>query len=354
MHAWSGVAGTLHDRINRISHYDMNVRDLDRSVAFYESVTTMRADVPARNDQVGAVHGRASGSFVSRMLHNQNATAPSPRLNLVRWTDPPPVGSPHQEVAQLGFYRTVFHVPDLELAFETVVRLGARPFTAITGEDFRFVFGSGGTVAFRVFACHDPDGNVAEFIEHASPKLSVITQGTRTLESDLGFYTAVLGLDLTDTVQTPGPVPNAHSAGGGTVSLSGAFFRVRGDDRGYLSRLQPDGHQHAFGTSHRAYAEPHHVGVVRAVFEVDDLDLAMEALSRATWNGERTRIDHGPLELDFGPLFGARRVVGFRDPEGVGYQLVEQQRYPWARLHPYSGSPAATPDEVGSATSHRP
>ena len=32
----------LHDRLNRISHWDVNVTDLERSRAWYEATTTLR------------------------------------------------------------------------------------------------------------------------------------------------------------------------------------------------------------------------------------------------------------------------------------------------------------------------
>ena len=35
-------AGSLHDRLNRISHWDVNVTDLERSRSWYEATTTLR------------------------------------------------------------------------------------------------------------------------------------------------------------------------------------------------------------------------------------------------------------------------------------------------------------------------
>src|SRR5262245_38744346 len=35
-------AGGLHDRLNRIAHWDVNVTDLERSRAWYEATTTLR------------------------------------------------------------------------------------------------------------------------------------------------------------------------------------------------------------------------------------------------------------------------------------------------------------------------
>jgi hypothetical protein len=44
----------------------------------------------------------------------------------------------------------------------------------------------------------------------------------------------------------------------------------------------------------------------------------------------------GIEEWDFGPQWGARRVLNFKDPEGVAFQLVEQPGSRRGVLHPYS------------------
>ena len=72
------------------------------------------------------------------------------------------------------------------------------------------------------------------------------------------------------------------------------------------------------------YAEPNHVGIVRCAIEVDDLGAAHEILKRSTWAQQYPILTGGIEEWDFGPQWGARRVLNFKDPEGVAFQLVEQ------------------------------
>ena len=43
----------------------------------------------------------------------------------------------------------------------------------------------------------------------------------------------------------------------------------------------------------------------------------------------------GIEEWDFGPQWGIRRVLNFKDPEGVAFQLVEQSVSRLGVLHPY-------------------
>jgi catechol 2,3-dioxygenase-like lactoylglutathione lyase family enzyme len=321
----------LHDRINRILLWDVNVRDLDRSIAFYEELTTLRATPPVLDTEAGVLLDGRAGTARTTLLENSNRAAPWPTLRLMQWIDPEPAGAPSREPPSLGFFRVVIHVSDLDAIRARAERLGAPAFAATTGDEFRFVLGSSRSQPYRVFACHDPDGIVVEFIENVSPKLSVVAQGTGGLERHLGFYTDVLGLDLTDTVETPGPVPNVYTPSGGTVDFSGAFFRVRGDDRGYLDWLE-----HRDRAGHGIpYPEPEHVGVIRCLLEVDDLDAARGTLAAARWEGGAIRMGEvGEVEL--GGALGRRRVLPFLDPEGVRYALVEQGRYPWARLHPHT------------------
>ena len=43
--------GGLHDRLNRISHWDVNVTDLGRSRSWYEATTTLRVVAQTRASQ---------------------------------------------------------------------------------------------------------------------------------------------------------------------------------------------------------------------------------------------------------------------------------------------------------------
>ncbi len=325
----------LHDRLNRILHWDLNVSDLGRSIGFYEALTSFRAAAPVENPDAGALVGRSRGTYRSALMENLTPGAALPRIQLVQWIDPEPVGRPSSSQSGVGFYRVVLHVSDLDAARQAAAAQGSPPFAPTTGDDFVFRIASRGEVPFRAFACHDPDGTVVECLQSNAPKLSVVAQWTNSLKSHLSFYSGILGLDLVDTVDTPRPVPDIYGPGDGTVEFSGAFFRVRDDERGYLDYLEPRPHHTAAAGSDTA----NRLGPARCAFEVDDVDLAFEQLTAARWAGEPIRIDYGPLELDLGGALGRRRVVGFRDPEGIAYQLVAQRRYPWARPAPSRSAP---------------
>jgi hypothetical protein len=74
---------------------------------------------------------------------------------------------------------------------------------------------------------------------------------------------------------------------------------------------------------------------VRCAIEVDDLDSAHEILKRSRWAQEYPILMGDIEEWDFGPQWGVRRVLNFKDPEGVAFQLVDQPISRLGTLHPY-------------------
>ena len=83
------------------------------------------------------------------------------------------------------------------------------------------------------------------------------------------------------------------------------------------------------------YAEPNHLGIMRCAFEVDDLDAAHETLLLSSWHETGKIRVSAPEDWDLGSEAGIIRVVNFTDPDGVGFQLVEQPPYPNATLNAY-------------------
>jgi len=71
------------------------------------------------------------------------------------------------------------------------------------------------------------------------------------------------------------------------------------------------------------YEAPNNLGSVNVAWEVDDIDASYEKLVRL---GIR-RVKHGllrpPEEWDMGE-YGTRKVLNFRDPDGIMIQLHER------------------------------
>jgi len=87
-------AGTLHDRLNRISHWDVNVTNLERSRSWYEATTTLRVVARTKASQSFPGFGIASGSFKGYLLKDAKLPRGVPMIHLVQWENPAPVGRP--------------------------------------------------------------------------------------------------------------------------------------------------------------------------------------------------------------------------------------------------------------------
>ena len=330
-------ASGLHDRLNRISHWDVNVTDLERSRSWYEATTTLRVVARTKASQSFPSFGIEFGSFKGYLLKDATLPHGVPMIHLVQWENPAPVGTPYRSQANVGWYRIVPIVEDIDAAREAVMAQGSEPFAPTTRAKVSFNPG-GREIDYRVFTVHDPDGVAIEFVDKvtigpgAAPQVPVtVAHNTADVDKYFPFYHELLGLDFLQGAQTQGKVPNVYAPGGGESGFTGAFFGVRGNGLVFFDWLQ------WLESPGRAtpYAEPNHVGIMRCVIEVDDLDAAHEVLKRSRWAQAYPILMGGIEEWDFGPQWGVRRVLNFKDPEGVAFQLIEQRVSPLGVLHPY-------------------
>jgi catechol 2,3-dioxygenase-like lactoylglutathione lyase family enzyme len=323
----------LHDRLNRISHWDVNVSDRERSRAWYEATTALRVVAETAAAQPFPGLGIADGRFEGYLLRDATQAGGFPMLHLVEWMQPRPVGTPYRSHANVGWYRIVPQVPDIVAARAAVVAQGSEPFFPTTDVEITF-HPDRPPQPYRVFAVHDPDGITVEFstADGTVPMTPVVVaHNTADVERYLPFYVDTLGLDFRQSLQTAGAVPNVYSPLGGSTQLDGALLGTRGDTRVLFDWLEWD------GSSQLAtpYREANHLGIVRCAFEVDDIEPAREVLVQSQWAKTGTIVVGAVEEWDLGPDVGTRAVVDFTDPEGVGFQLVQQPPFPLARLHPY-------------------
>lgn len=341
LHEAPGEAGrpTLRGRLNRISHYDVNVSDLERSRAWYEAVTALRVVAETAADQPFPSLGIERGRFRGCMMKDVTQDGGFPMIHLVQWEEPAPVGTPYLSQANVGWYRIVPLVEDIVAARGAVEAEGGKPFFPTTDDRAIFHPGTPG-FKYRVFAVHDPDGITLEFGETMPgympvPKVpATVAHNTSNPDEFLSFYTETIGLDFLQGAQTPGPTPNVFSPLGGETELDGAFFGMRGDTRTFFDWLEWR-ETREYPTP---YQEPTHLGIMRCVFEVDDVDDAHGLLRDTPWAREgRIRLSE-PEEWHFGEQLGPRRTVTFSDPDGVGFQLVQQPTSPFAALHPFTGA----------------
>lgn len=337
------LAVGLRGHINRFSHTVINVSNLERAVAFYEATFPVRR-VKRINGPAQSYTGLGikQGQFEGWVMENKKDAAPpgdliaefpARHLHLIEWKNPTPVGHPYREANHVGVYRQNSLVGNLDEAYANVLAHGGRPYGApsdiiLTPDGFKV----------RVFGFRDPDGSTLEMIGAEDPTGKVSYPGmmhhcnlnVRDLERSYRFYHDVIGLDPQAYLEPSALQPASNGSLGdalanedGSAYLGGMNFAatlmgLRSDSRSPLDVLQ----WHTPKPYGEAYPVANHLGIIRVAFEVDDIDAARARLVAA---GQQ---DVGAVEQwDMGD-FGKRRVVIFRDPDGIWLELIEAVPYP--------------------------
>jgi len=333
------LAYGLRGHINRFSHVVINVSDLDRAVEFYEATLPVqrraRIDGPPQPYRgLGIDHGHCVGW----VLENRKDVSPPgefiaefpPRyIHLIEWKTPLPTGKPYAEANHVGIYRQNSLVNNLDDAYQTVLAHGGRPYgepswIVLTPDGFRV----------RVFAYRDPDGTTLEMIGVDDPDSTTVYPGmlhhcnlnVRDLPTSYKFYRDVIGLDLTVYLAPAQLQPVTNGSLGdalrnpdgteftdGQMRFAATLLGIRSDSRNPIDVLQ----WHTPEPYGQPYQRPTDLGIIRVAFEVDDIEAAHARLQLTG----RTPV--GPIETwDMGE-FGERRVVIFRDPDGIMLELIE-------------------------------
>jgi catechol 2,3-dioxygenase-like lactoylglutathione lyase family enzyme len=329
----------LRGHINRFSHVVINVSDLDRSLEFYENTFPVQRrehiNGPAQSyPGLGIEHGE----FEGWVLENKKDAAPPGDLvaefparlmHLVQWKTPKSTGTPYREANHLGIYRQNALVSSHEEAYKNVVANGGKPY----GQPSWIVLTPDG-FGVTVFAAQDPDGITLEMIEADDPNRSGAYPGmmhhcnlnVRDLKTSYAFYRDVLGLDMT-LYLAPAEQPKTNGSLGDSLRnpdgseftdeqmrFAATLMAVRTDSRSPIDILE--------WAEPKPYGEPYrsptNLGIMRVAFEVDDIEAAR---ARLLLTGH-TPV--GPVETWNMGEFGERKVVIFRDPDGIMLELIEQ------------------------------
>jgi catechol 2,3-dioxygenase-like lactoylglutathione lyase family enzyme len=144
--------------LQRLSHVNICVRDMERSVAFYQDlgfskVSDFTLDDPTVGDALGLKAKKLRGVFM-RLGSDPNA----PVLDLVQFIDPPTQGQPYPTLNNIGICRIAFTVDDIDRTYEELKAKKVEfvaPLKKLTGPGGAQV----GVVCFK-----DPDGTVLELI----------------------------------------------------------------------------------------------------------------------------------------------------------------------------------------------
>jgi catechol 2,3-dioxygenase-like lactoylglutathione lyase family enzyme len=341
------LATGIRGHVNRFSHVVINVSDLDRAVEFYEKTLPVqrltRINGPLQ-DYPGL--GITQGQFEGWVLENKKDAAPPgdfiaefpPRLiHLIEWKTPKPIGEPYREANHVGIYRQNALVNNLDAAYADVVANGGRPYA----EPSSIILTPNG-LSVVVFAYRDPDGNTLEMIAVDDPQAPSDYPGmmhhcnlnVTNLEKSYKFYRDIIGLDLTVYLapEELQPVTNGslgdclRNPDGSEYTDEGMRFAatllgVRSDSRNPIDVLQW-GVPEPYGVP---YQSANCLGIIRVALEVDDIEAARARLVVSGLG------DIGPVETwDMGD-FGERKVVIFKDPDGILLELIEHIPMPTNR-----------------------
>jgi catechol 2,3-dioxygenase-like lactoylglutathione lyase family enzyme len=144
--------------LQRLFHVNICVRDMERSVAFYQDlgfskVSDFTLDDPSVGDALGLKAKKLRGVFM-RLGSDANA----PVLDLVQFVDPPTQGQPYSTLNNVGICRIAFTVDDIDRTYE---ELKAKKVEFVA--PLKKISGPGGSQV-GVVCFKDPDGTVLELI----------------------------------------------------------------------------------------------------------------------------------------------------------------------------------------------
>jgi catechol 2,3-dioxygenase-like lactoylglutathione lyase family enzyme len=144
--------------LTRLFHVNICVRDMERSIRFYQQlgfnkVNDFAVEDPSVGDGLGVKANKVRGVFM-RLGDDPNA----PVLDLVQFVDPPTQGQPYPTLNNVGICRIAFAVDNMDKTYQDLQKMNVE-FVA----PLKTFEGPGG--AKTSFVCFkDPDGTVLELI----------------------------------------------------------------------------------------------------------------------------------------------------------------------------------------------
>ena len=184
----------------RTYHCNSNCTDLEASARFYEALGLRRVlrTTPSA-PQPGAGFGLAEVAWDAWILQSDDG-ADGLSLDLLRWTTPPPTGTPPPTVAEPGLNRLVVLTPDID---------GVVAAARDAGGEVRCPPVAGHAVegAPRTAMLADPDGVAVQVLEGDRTSIAQVIVNVTDVERSLAYYRDVTGLHPAGdprTVDQPG------------------------------------------------------------------------------------------------------------------------------------------------------
>ncbi len=142
--------------ITDFSHVTISCADLDRSIAFYQSLGLVVTNRVGEVSSDGVARAFALPAGHLDVVHLGTPDGSGMVIDLVRWINPAPAGTPYPALNYLGLTRLAFRVDDIDA---TVANLRAHGVTSWLSHNVQ-EFGRG----VRSIALTDPDGTILQLI----------------------------------------------------------------------------------------------------------------------------------------------------------------------------------------------
>ncbi len=145
--------------LQRLFHVNICVRDMERSIAFYERLGFKKVnDFVLEGGDVGEALGLADVKKLRGVFMRLGDDETAPVIDLVQFLEPAPRGEPYPTLNNIGICRIAFSVEDIDKATATLEEMGVEfvaPMKKVTGVGDAEI----GVVCFK-----DPDGTVLELL----------------------------------------------------------------------------------------------------------------------------------------------------------------------------------------------
>lgn len=288
-------------------HCNLNCRDLDRLIRFYEALLGLRVGMRIAGEGLDATSLGITGptDSATRLLYDHRGGRGGPALEVIAWSSPATEGEVYEKPENAGLQAIGFTAPSLPE--EAAVRAAGGSFV---GD----VTLPGGIVQRTV---RDPDGVFVEVIRGESagkPRARHIRGTCLDLERSSRWYERI-GFRMSRAPHDERrPTSRKGATNDGAVRTAGL---VLGD--GYALELDQWMDP---ATAGRPYARGNHRGLYRMALAVEDVRAAYRALADS---GNYEIEPPGYVPLPGTPIPGLW-ISFLRDPDGIVVELIERPR----------------------------
>ena len=162
-------------RIEQMVHANICVRDMEKSVPFYEMLGFEKfADqIFGEGARTWRGLGLDDGRRFRAVFMKIPGERPVPFLDIIQFLDPPTAGEPYPTLHNVGIARLCFEVKDIEAAAAHLAANGVELVGPVTPYETAYGVRPQGVEA-KFLCFKDPDGTILEYAQFAGDALDVV------------------------------------------------------------------------------------------------------------------------------------------------------------------------------------